>query len=330
MAQSFLAAYFFPGPELERKRKRIAAIRDAITSNDGEEPECHRFYPYDTDCSNIISILRNGSLFSSRRLVTLADAHALKSADLKFFIEYINSPSPESVLIFTSDYAPGSREYPRTLANALPKTAVEVFWEMFERDKRSWVMHFFREKGLRIDESGLKLLLDVTDGTANALREACERLCFSGSKDQIIGEDDVDKALEHSRDETVYSLFDRLCRRDLPGVLDAYRKMIQADPSGIDRIPTMLADPLIRLYDFKSQISHGVPAESAARKVELRGGKRALQSYSIGANCYSEMELQEAIRLLVDLEAWLRVAPRELRIPKLELWLSKFSAGKIV
>ncbi len=320
MARKFLPVYFYPGPEVGRKRARLEALKKALEEQDGEAPEQHRLYPYDTETAEIISLLKNGSLFSSRRLVILADAHALKAADIKIFKEYITSPSPEAILVFTSDEGPGSRNYPRSLADALPKNAVEVFWEMFERDKRGWVMNFLREKGLRADNTAVDLLLDVTEGTTDALREACDLLAFSVDPKQPICEADIDRVLEHGREETVYSLFDRFCRRDLGAVLEAYRKIIHSDPGSVDRILSMLADPLMHLRDFAVLISRGLPPENAAKELKLRGGKKAIRSYRDGAQRFSSTELSSALRRLIDLESWLRTAPRELRIPKTEIW----------
>lgn len=323
MTQTLLPAYFLPGPEIGRKRERINQIQQEISVADGEKPELHRFYPYDTETAEIIAVLLNRSFFSSRRLVIMADAHALKAEDMKLFIEYLASPSSESVLIFTTDFAPGSREYPRSLANALPKKAIEVFWEMFEKDKRGWVMRFFREKGLRIEASALTLLLDVTEGTSDALKETCELLCFLKTPDQVVTEDDVDKALEHSRSETVYSLFDRFCRRDLPGVLDAYHWMRYSDSGKTDHILTMLSAPLIRLRNFKHHIGLGLAPEAAAKAVELRGGKRALRAFIDGSQKFSETEIQNTVQSLIELEAWLRTASREIRKVKTELWFCR-------
>lgn len=320
MPPKIFPAYMFPGPEVGRKRERIAELTRTLASMDKEEPERHRFYPYDTSSAEIITILQNGSLFASRRLVVVADAHAIKAADIKAFKQYLATPADDAVLVFTTDEGPGSRDYPRGLADALPKPAVEVFWEMFDRDKRGWVMRFFREKGLRADNAAVDLLLDVTEGTTDALREACDLLAFRADPGHMLTEADVDAALEHGREETVYSLFDRFCRRDLAGVLEAYRKIARSDPAQVDRMLSLLADPMIRLRDFKSLVVRGIPAEEAARELKLRGGKRALRAYNDGARRFSEQEIAGAVSRLIDLEAWLRSAPRELRGPKTEIW----------
>lgn len=320
MTRKILPVYFFPGPEAGRKREHIKNLQTALAQEDRQEPEIHRIYLFDTDVAEVVSLLRNGSLFSSRRLVIIADAHALSAADIRVFKEYLVSPSPDAVLVFTTDEAPGTRDYPRSLADALPKASVEVFWEMFEKDKRSWVTGRFREKGLKADAAAVDLLLDVTEGTTDALREACDLLVFSVEKGGTITEKDVDRVLDHGREETVYSLFDRFCKRDLNGVLESYRKMIHSDPGTVDRILSLLADPISRLRDFSVLTNRGLPPDSAVRELQIRGGKRAVQAYTDGVRNFLNDELIRAVAGLIDLEAWLRTAPRELRAPKTELW----------
>jgi len=320
MPRKFLPVYFFPGPEIGRKRDHLNGLKKALAEQDGEEPELHRFNPYDNEVSEIISILKNGSLFSSRRLILLEAAHALKAADIRIFKEYFKSPAAEAILVFTTEEGPGSRGYPRSLADALPKNAVVIFWEMFERDKRGWVMRFFREKGLKADVTAVDLLLDVTEGTSDALREACSLLAFSVDSEQIISEADVDRVLEHGREETVYSLFDRFCRRDLGGVLESYRKMLHSDPGSVDRVLSLLADPLSGFGEFSLLVKRGITPGDAWKELKLRGGKRALNAYKDGVQRFSRGELSSALQGLINLEAWLRNAPRELRALKTELW----------
>ena len=323
MSSLIHSVYFFPGPEVGKKQSRIDKIRKDITNKDHDEPEYHHIYPYDNKMADVISILQNGSLFSSRRLVVFADVHVLNAMETKLISKYIEEPTEDAVLILTTDQAPGSRAYPFKLADTIPKKKgnIEVFWEMFERDKRGWVVKFFRDKNIQIDGEAVDLLLDVTEGTTDALKEACERLTFD-SKNRV-GVEEVDKMLDHDRGETVYSLFDRFCRRDFSGTLEAYRTMLYSDPASVESILIMLADPLIRLMDFKIRIARGLSENHAATEVKIRGGKRAFRAYCDGARQYSTDELQEAARSLIDLESWLREAPHELRVRKTELWFSQ-------
>lgn len=326
MTSALLPVYFFPGPEIGHKRDRIAAIKQALHDRNKEVPEVHVYFPYDSQVSDIVSVLLNGSLFSTGRLVIVAEAQALREKDVRVFKQYINTPTSGVILIFTCDEVPGSREYPRTLANALPEKAIEVFWEMFERDKRNWVTRFLNENGLRAETGAIELLLDITEGISDFLREACELLVFSVDSKRIILESDVDRILEHSRKETGFSLFERFCRRDLDGVLGALDNY--SDSNAADRILSMLADPMTRLSDFASLLSRGLAPETAAVELRLGRGKRVLDTYMYGVRNYRKSELDSAIRSLVDLESWLRNAPKELRRFKTEIWLCRVIGGR--
>jgi len=325
MLSPLLPVYFFPGPEIGHKRERIAAIKQALHNKNEEVPEVHKYYPYDSQISDIVSVLFNSSLFSKGRLVIIAEAQALGEGDIQTLKQYIRTPSSEVVLIFTCDKVPGSWEYPRTLANVLPKKAIEVFWEMFERDKRGWVTRLLNENGLRAEKAAIDLLLDITEGSSDSLREACELLVFSMDSKETILESDVDRILEHSRKETGFSLFERFCRRDLDGVLGA---LDNYSYSGVgDRVLSMLAGPLAHLGDFASLLSQGSTPESAAAELELGRGRRILGTYMNGFRNYRKNELDSAIGSLINLEAWLRDAPGELRRFKTEIWLCRVIGG---
>jgi len=321
MLPALLPIYFFPGPEIGHKRDRVSAIKQALHDRDGRLPEVHEYYPYDSEVSDIISVLLNGSLFSKGRLVIVAEAQALREGDLRVFRQYIKAPSSEVVLIFTCDETPGTWGYPRALANSLPKKAIEVFWEMSERDKRGWVTGFLNRNGLKAEEAAIDLLLDITEGNSDSLREACELLIFLTDSKESILESDIDKILEYSRRETGFSFFERFCRRDLNGFMGALNSC--SDSSTGDRVLSMLADPLARLSDFASLLSQGLAPESVAAELKLGRGKRILNTYMDGVRNYRKDELDSAIRGLIDLESWLRNAPGELRRFKTEIWLCR-------
>lgn len=323
MPDRVLPAYFFPGPEVGNKQKAIESIAGSMDNADGEPPERHRFYPNDTPMADLIALLRNGSLFSAKRLVVLGDVDRLKSAEKKVIVEYLSAPSPDAVLVVSCDSTPGSREYPRDIAGAFPKEAITIYWEMFERDKKGWVVDFLRKRGRRIAGDAVDRLLDVTEGTTVALKEACEVLSFSVAEGGIVTDDDVDKALEHTRTETVYTLFDRFCRRDLSGVLDAYRAMALSDSEGADRFLSRFAGPLSQLQDYLLLAERRVSPEEAFRRLKLRGGKKAQRSYQAATGRYRSAEIARALRRLADTEAWLRTAPQEVRSIRTELWLCR-------
>mgnify|MGYP001009878331 FL=1 len=61
--------YLLLGPETGLKNAFLGEIRDAAAKSRGEPPEEHRFYAFETPVQDVVSLLRNASLFSSSKLV---------------------------------------------------------------------------------------------------------------------------------------------------------------------------------------------------------------------------------------------------------------------
>ena len=328
MKHKICPVYFFPGPETGNKKKEINSIEKILTEIDGQQPEIYKFYMFETEVSEVMSILRNGSLFSARRIVIIADAGSITKADIKIFLEYMKNPSPEAVLIFLADETPGARNYPSEIAKALKNTdgCLKIFWEMFENNKKSQVINYFRAKGFSIDSEAVDFLVDITEGTSDALKEACGIIVFtaeSQGKEKHISEELIEASLEHTRNETVYSLFARFCRRDLTGVLDAYRKITETDAFTGSRIISLLSMQLSTLRDYKVLVSRGYPSDDIFNKLKIRGGKSAKKSYAAGARNFSPEELTNAVISITNLEYRLRTVPGELKVPETELWFAK-------
>jgi len=87
--------YLFLGPEIGQKTDEILKIQKTFQTQAGVTPEIHKFYPYDTSISEVISLMKNGSLFSNYKFVTFMNIEELKKDDIAELIEYIKSPGAE-------------------------------------------------------------------------------------------------------------------------------------------------------------------------------------------------------------------------------------------
>ena len=70
--------FLLAGPEAGKRAAFIDELRASIVSTDGSPAEEHRLYAQDTSVGQLLSLLRNGSLFSSRRLVEYRGAELAK------------------------------------------------------------------------------------------------------------------------------------------------------------------------------------------------------------------------------------------------------------
>ena len=152
------------GPENGEKERFITRLRSDLEKKTGGSLETSSYYPYDTSMADVVSDMRNGSLFASDKLVKISHIEDLKKEGADAIIEYLASPAPGVTLLLLSDEIGGDpKSVPGKLKKKLPKDNVKIFWELFENQKQGWILSYFRERKMGIQQDALELLLDLVD-----------------------------------------------------------------------------------------------------------------------------------------------------------------------
>ncbi len=304
------------GPEEGQKKAHIEALRAQLTKDLGEEPENYRFYPDERDISEVLSIVANGSLFAPHRFVLLLDVDAYKGNQQKSLIEYIASPAGDATLVLVTD----KTSVDKKLDSAVPKGGKKVFWELFERDKKSWVFQFFRERRMTIEAEAVDDLLEMVENNTEELKKACSVLNFYFAEGAVIGTDDVDRILYHSKEESVFTLFDKITGRDLEGALDVYAKIRLSSGGDMVQILGGLTWQIRKLLDLALLLEGGTGPNQAFAELKLFGKKRQAQ-FLAGTRKFSSAELQRAVSLLAEFDGKARSVKKEMQEPMMDIFL---------
>ncbi|GHU81291.1 DNA polymerase III subunit delta [Spirochaetia bacterium] len=209
--------YLFLGPELGEKKDALEGLRKSLGRETGDPPaqsslEETSFYAGETAVSEMVSVIRNGSLFSASRLFLIKNAEVLKKKEeCELLVSCIGSPQEDAVLVLISD----ETKLDSRLENAVPKENKRIFWELFENRKTEWVAAFFRREGYTISDEGISTVLEMVENNTDALRRECSRLMFFLGKDRVIGEEEVEKCLSHTREESAFTLFSGIAQGNL-------------------------------------------------------------------------------------------------------------------
>ena len=136
----------------------------------------------------------------------------------------------------------------------------------------------------------------------------------------FVAAEDIEQYLYHSREETVFSLFDRVVARDLQGCLETLTTLLLARRGDAIQIVAMLHSQFQRLIRFKELLAeHRAPAEALA---ELRiAGKRMQRTFQEAHRRYADAEMEPIQRLLVEFDTRARLFSQELTEPLLQLLL---------
>jgi DNA polymerase-3 subunit delta len=186
------------------------------------------FYAGETPVSQIVSIVKNGSLFSDARLFIVKNAESIKKKEeVALIVSCLENPGDGVTLILLSD----ETRLDKRIEDAVPREQRRIFWELFENRKSEWVASFFRRSGCRIDAGGVAAVLEMVENNTDALRRECTRLAFFFGKEKTISAADVEQCLSHTREESPFTLFAALARGSLALSLDIERALLGAKQS---------------------------------------------------------------------------------------------------
>lgn len=311
------AVYLLLGPENGQKDDFIAAIRKSISAQGQEDPEEYRYYPFDASIADIVAVLRNSGLFSKQRFVILNQAHDVKKgADIELLKSYCKKPVDDATLIMVSDrYSIDKR-----LKDAVPGKNTKVFFELFENKKRSWIIDFFRKEGKQIEIDAVNLLLELVENDTRDFRRECQRLALVATSSSTITEDMVDELVYHSKEESVFTLFDYIAAGDFPGSLETLQSLRLSGKSEPSAVLGGLAYQFRRLLAVKEYMRNRLSPDEALKKARIRGKKNG-RTYIEASNIYSTTEIEKILALIADYEEDFRSGLTDLQDTGLQLFL---------
>lgn len=313
------AVYLFLGPEEGKKRAEIEKIERYLKKTLGEQPEKHLFYPFEKKVSDIISLMKNGSLFSAHKFIIINNAEEIKKkADVDLIIEICKKPVKGNTLILKSS----NNSIDKKIEKVIPKNNKVIFWEMFENQKKGWISSYFSSYDQRITPTAIDHLLELVENNTQELKIACEKISFFFDKGALISEDDIETFLYHSREESVFTLFDKMCYKDLEASLEINAKLqLSAENSPIAIVSGLLWQ-YKRLLQVKTETQRGSSLQEILTRQGIRG-KKSQQSYNKAVTNYSLHELQKIITILSDHDFMLRNAKIEMQNIIIELLIYK-------
>jgi DNA polymerase-3 subunit delta len=290
----------FLGPEFGEKQDAIAEIRRNIQKQSGAPPEETSFYAGETAVSEMVSVLRNGSLFADARLIFIKSAELLKKKDeVELLASYMASPQDDTTLILISDNT--------GLDKALEKETGKgkrIFWELFENKKTEWVANFFRREGFRIDDAGIEAILELVENNTDSLRRECSRLMLFLGKGTVVGEAEVEKWLSHTREESAFTLFTRIACGDLNRSVEILHTLLAAKETGV-AILGVLAWCFRKLRDYLALTANGMPDDVEFRKIGL-GSSKARKDYAAAGRRYGIAGTDRRLALTAEFDLRIR------------------------
>ncbi len=289
-------AHLLLGPEEGEKSAFVEKLKETLAARNAEPPEVTRFYGGEASAAEVILCLRNKTLFSRHRLVIFTGIEQLKRAEeVRALVEYLSSPAPDATLLLVTSGFAG--EVDRRIVAAVPKDRQKIFWEMFDNQKQGWIVSFFRQKKITIEPAAVDYILDMVENNTRDMRTECERLALFFGSGASIALADVEHYIYHSKEENVFTLFDRLCEREMANAEEVLEKILLSREAEATQIASGLLMQFRRLSQLKRLQEQNYEVSEAFTKLRILS-KRNQRTYLEGARRFTSAEL-ENIRLLL-------------------------------
>ena len=312
------AAHLLLGPEEGEKAAFIEKLKAALAAQHGEQPEITRFYAGEARMNEVVQCLSNKTLFSRHRLVIVANAEEVKRAeDVAALVEYMSSPAPDATLLLVSSGLTADIDRKITgdvrskHPGAIPFDAQKIFWEMFDNQKQGWVTGFFRQKKITIDPEAVEYILDMVENNTRDMRTECDRLAQFFGPDAVIGLDSVEQYIYHSKEENVFTLFDKICARELAGAEEVLARILLSRESEATQLAGGLLLQFRRLASLTRMLADNYETAEAFPKLRIFS-KRNQKTYIEGTRKYSGAEIETIIQLLAEFDERFRSVKSDL------------------
>jgi len=284
------------GPEEGEKSAFIEKLKETLAAKNGEAPEVTRFYGGDSRAADAVLCLRNKSLFARHRMVIYSGIEQVKKAEEAHAIaEYLGNPSADATLVMVTSGFAG--EVDRRIVSAVAKERQKIFWEMFDNQKQGWIISYFRQRKITINPDAVDHILEAVENNTRDMRTECERLALFFGAGASISLADVEQYIYHSKEENVFTLFDRLCERELSNAVEVLDKILLSREAEATQITSGLLTQFRKLASLKRLQAENYEASEAFSKLRIMS-KRNQRTYLEGARKFSSRDLSN-IRLLL-------------------------------
>ena len=288
------------GPEEGEKALHLEKIKQGVIAATGGQPEVSRFYAGESRMADVVLCLRNQTLFAGHRVVILANLEEVKRAEeVATLVEYLGAPASDATLVLLSGGFAG--EIDKKIMTAVPKESQKIFWEMFDNQKQGWVMNFFKQKKIAIAPDAVDYILDMVENNTRDMRTECDRLALFFGPDTAIGLEDVEHYIYHSKEENVFTLFDRICERELGSAADVLDKILLSKEADATQLAGGLLLQFRRLAGFKRMLADNYEPAEAFPKLRIFS-KKNQKTYIEASRKFSAEDLHAIVQLLAEFD----------------------------
>ncbi len=301
MAETLKNIYLLLGPEEGQKSDFVSNLRVQLKTAYSEGVDEYRYRTEDKPIGELVSLLRSGSLFSEAIFVVYADVDTLKKDEVKTLAAYIRDPNPSCYLVLTSS----AIKVDELLLSAVSKDCQKIFYELFESQRRGWLISYFRNQGCPITEEAADFFIEMVGNTTDQLRAEADRLLIFVDKGHTIDLPFLEEYLQHLREESPFTLFDALLERRLDASLEILNKIYLSGEGQLTGVMILLSRQWRTFYQYLLMREKGIPEDTCFQNLKVFV-RRQKEAFKKAAQTFTATECERIYLLTQDFDLAVR------------------------
>ena len=223
-------SYLLLGPEEGDKKEKLIEIKSTV-KNEFPDLEEESYYASDDSASAILTSLRQPSLFSSHRLITINHLELAKkdSPLIKGLRSYVKESEEDVTLIMISSDSTSFFS-----SDEEKKIEKSIFYEEFDSKKIKWIRNTFRKNTFAVTEDAIEEIMSSVENNKAEMRNLIDLISsYYRGKDEskkVIDGEDVSAVITRQKGENGYTLFKAVAKRDLEEALMIIESIALNDP----------------------------------------------------------------------------------------------------
>jgi DNA polymerase-3 subunit delta len=292
----------FVGEEPFGLEEAIRLLCDTVLDDTTRDFNFQQFSSREAEIEAVVNAAHTFPVLAPKRLLVLRNIHELSSDGQNKLSEYLQNPSPETILAMTAERL----DKKNPLCKLLQSRAEWVeFKKLREYQLPDLVRGKAGEKGYRFSREALDLFCHRCGTDLRRLNGEMEKLLeFLGEKKNIEVED-VAVSSSEGGEPSIFELLNAVGRRNLPETISCLQEQLE-ERAAPPFILAMLARHFRQLWIIRSLRKQGLDKDAIA-------GKAGLNSYFLGsmlgqAENYRTGEFRKIFELLLETDKTLKTS----------------------
>ena len=242
-------------------QRAARAVRKTVLAADQDDFNDNRFDGKDASGSEILEAAMTFPVFAEKRLVTVKNAHLLKAADLDVLLPYLESPVPETCLLFVADKI----DNPRKFFQQFKKYGALIeFKPLTDREVPRYVKTTLAQRSISISADAVDLFCSMVGNNLHEVHTELDKLVTYLGTATLVDVKDVQAVISRGRAENIFELGNAVGRGDVAAALTLVGRLGTAGEAPL-KILSLLVRHFRQLWKVRELQAKKHPAKDIAK-----------------------------------------------------------------